>query len=307
GILRAIGDPDKRFKEDALRILRALRFSAVYNLKIEENTSEALLRNRERLNFVSKERIMREITKIVKAPFCEDILLQYKAVIFVAIPELAPCDGVFQRQDYHCYDVWEHIVHSVGAIEPRTHLRLTMLLHDVGKPLCSDGRGHFKGHAYKSADITFDILKRMNVSAKLREKIVKLVRLHNTVVENSDEAVRRLLYKVGTDSALDLIKVFRADNTAKRSEIALARNKYYTEIEERIEILLKENPPLTLRNLKLGGQDIIALGVAPGPDVGKVLKALNQMAAENLVKNERSSLLAASKKIITENHIKTHK
>lgn len=295
--IRTVGDANQRFREDALRILRAIRFSAVYDFEIEETTKKAIFDCLYLLKDISSERIVSELIKLLKAPYCEKVLLGYKKVIFEIIPQLQATDGVFQRQDFHVYDVWEHIVHSVGNIEPVGYLRLTMLLHDVGKPPCADGCGHFKGHAYIGSKMCSQILTELNCSNKIKGKVVKLVRLHNMVAENTDENLRKLIYRHGSETMLDLIKVFKADNMAKRPEIALKRKEYYDSMEEKVNAILLSSPPLSVKDLKIKGQDIIALSVPKGPLVGKILRKVSEIASKEQLPNDKKLLIELAKEV----------
>ena len=297
GMIKTVGNPEERFKEDALRILRAVRLASVYGFTIEEKTKKAIFNNAGLIKKLSPERIMKEVMQLLKGKNVRAVLMEYKEVIFNAIPALRAEDGVFQRQDFHVYDVWEHSVVALSNIENEDYLRLTMLLHDVGKPPCADGYGHFKGHAYVGAAMCEDILKDLHVPTKLKNRVIRLVRLHNMVAENTDENIKKMILRYGSETVADLIKIFRADSSGKRQNIAEERCRYYTEMEERFQRILKEQPILSQKDLKINGRDIMAMGVPKGPLIGKILKRVTIEACENNIPNERKSLLALAEKI----------
>ena len=291
GMIKTVGDPDERFKEDALRILRAVRLASCYGFTIEENTKRAIFNNLKLLKKLSPERISNELIRLLMGKNVRNTLMEYKEVIFTVIPALKAEDKVFQRQDFHCYDVWEHSVAALSNIENVDYLRLTMLLHDVGKPPCADGFGHFKGHAYVGACMCEDILSDLHIPTKMKNRVIRLVRLHNMVSEKSEENIKRMILRYGSDTVSDLIKIFRADSSGKRAHIAEERCKYYTEMEETFNRILKEQPILSQKDLKIGGRDIMAMGVPKGPMVGKILRRVTSLACERNIPNERNILL----------------
>lgn len=296
-MIKTVGSPNERFKEDALRILRAVRLASVYGFAIEEKTKRAIFDNAHLIKKLSPERIMKEVMQLLVGKNVRTVLMEYKEVIFNAIPALRAEDGVFQRQDFHMYDVWEHSVVALSNIENVDYLRLTMLLHDVGKPPCADGFGHFKGHAYVGAAMCEDILSQLHLPTKLKNRVIRLVRLHNMVAENTDENIKRMILKYGSETVADLIKIFRADSSGKRENIAQERCRYYTDMEERFRRILKEQPILSQKDLKINGRDIMSMGVPKGPMVGKILKRVTIEACENNIPNERKNLLSLAQKI----------
>ena len=179
GCLRAVGDPGTRFQEDALRILRGLRFAAVLDFSLEEETDRAARRYAPLLTKVSAERCAAELGKLLCGPAAGRILRAYPAVLGVVIPELLPMVGFAHRNAHHCYDVWTHTAVAVDHVPPRLPLRLAMLLHDMGKPdtfsLGEDGQGHFYGHPRRSVELAEGILTRLRFPRRTREQVLCLV------------------------------------------------------------------------------------------------------------------------------------
>ena len=294
GVIRAIGDPDERFGEDGLRILRALRFAACYGLKIEPKTSEAIHRNRQLLENIAGERIAAEFSKFICGE-CESVLREYYDVISVFLPELDKCRGFEQHTKYHDRDVFEHIISTVTAIEPRLELRLTMLLHDIGKPLYftmgEDGVGHFKGHAKGSTAIAESFFRRLKYSNAVTERVSVLISTHDIVIEDRESLIKRYLNKYGEDVFFDMIKVHIADDMAKSPE-ARGRIKTYRAAALTAERIIASKDCFSLKQLALNGNDIKALGYK-GEQIGEALKMLLDLVIEGRCENEREALTEA--------------
>ena len=211
GVIRCIGKPEKRFREDALRILRGLRFSASLGFEIEENTARAMHDTRELLNKISAERVFSELCGLLTGRNSHRnifrVLTEFRDIAAVIIPEFRECTGFVQHSRFHCFDVYEHCVMSAqkaaeisSGSECRLPLTLAMLLHDIGKPqrftLGEDGEGHFYGHAAVSADIAEDILRRLKCSNALRERVCTIVRYHDVPLSDTDKSVRLAAQKI---------------------------------------------------------------------------------------------------------------
>lgn len=295
-VIRAIGDPDKRFCEDALRILRALRFAAAFGFEIEPETRKSIFKNIPRLDLLARERVADELLKLICAPDCLRILLQYSEVICRVLPELAPAVGMHQRQDYHCYDVYGHIMHSVAAAPADGTLRLAMLLHDIGKPSCADGEGHFHRHEQAGVDMAKDILKRLNCGKARRERVLFLIERHSLPLYPADRLrIRKLMAKYGEQAVDDLFEVQLADVKAQRPEIAQSR---IAELEKARKLFEEERslkPALTIKQLKIGGRDLIELGMTPSPQMGRLLSEMLRLVIEEKLPNERQPLLEYAK------------
>ncbi len=291
GVIRAIGDPDRRFKEDALRILRALRFSAAFGFEIEESTAQSMLENFDRLQLLARERVGAELVKLICAPYFLTTAQKYKRLLCEALPELSPMVGMYQRKDYHCYDVYDHTIHSVAAAPNDPTLRWTMLLHDIGKPACSDGEGHFHKHESVGVPIAEEILKRFNCGKARREQILTLIARHSLPLSADRMKLKKQLAKYGERTVLQLIEVKRADCMAQRPEIAAARLAELDEIKSAVTELLSEKPALTLSQLAVSGKDLIELGFEPSPAMGELLKRMLELVISEKLPNDRGVLL----------------
>ena len=294
GIIRAIGDPDERFREDGLRILRALRFASCYGLKIEPSTADSIHRNRKLLENISGERIAAELNRLLCGE-CGNILREYYDVISVFLPEFAACRGFEQHTKYHDRDVLEHIIGTVTAIEPKLHLRLTMLLHDIGKPLyftmSEDGVGHFKGHAKGSTAIAESFFKRLRYSNAVAERVSKLVQTHDILIADDEHLIKRYLNKYGEEMFFDMIKVHIADDMAKAPECR-ERIKTYRAAAETARKILAQKECFSLKQLAVNGNDIRALGYE-GAEIGDKLGILLGLVIDGKCVNERDALLGA--------------
>jgi tRNA nucleotidyltransferase (CCA-adding enzyme) len=296
-ILRCVGEPERRFQEDALRILRGLRFASVLGFTLEKNTARALRAQRALLGEISAERIQTELVKLLCGPDVCRILLEFSGVLQVVLPEIAPSVGFDQRNCHHCYDVWEHTARSVAAVSADPVLRMTMLLHDLGKPasftLDTSGVGHFLGHAKISRALGKDILERLRFSTEEREAILLLVEHHDRPIAPAEKSVRRALMKFGERNFRRLLAVKRADNLAQ-APAYLGRQREYDAVETILERLLAQNACFSLRQLAVNGRDMLNAGFR-GPAVGKILDELLRAVVDGRLPNDRETLLQAAK------------
>ena len=296
-VLRCVGDPDARFGEDALRILRAIRFASRFGLTVEQGTHDAMLRNRALLGRISAERVFSELSGILVTERGGAYLRVYADILTGIIPELAPCVGFEQRNPWHCRDVFDHIMMSVAASPPELTVRLTMLLHDIGKPAAASvdetGTGHFYGHQKVSAEIAQTVLRRLHCPNRLLRCVVELVRCHDARVEPTERALRRLLNRLGAEQARRLLAVKRADAMAQ-SEKARGRIDELALSEALLERIIAEHQAFSLKDLAIDGNDLIACGVAPGPEIGRRLRFALDAVLDGRVENEREALLAAA-------------
>lgn len=296
GVIRAIGDPDKRFNEDGLRILRGLRFASQYNMKIETKTAEAIHRNRELLKNISSERIAEELNKLICGN-CESILRGFYDVFAVLIPELEKCVGFEQHTKYHDRDVFEHIIATVSAIKPEKHLRLAMLFHDIGKPdyfTMTDGIGHFKGHAKASREIAERFLLKFRYDRLTAERVTSLVKYHDIVLEKRDNLIKRYLNKFGEEMFFDIIEVHIADDIGKAPKYR-NRIELYNEIKKRTKEIIHDNECFSVKRLEINGNDLITLGYK-GAEIGQELNRLLDMVIEDSSLNKREILIESAKR-----------
>ncbi len=293
--IRCVGDPETRFTEDALRILRALRFSSVLGFPLEPETDAAVHALKGRIAYVAYERIAAELFKLLCGKDVFRVLDDYRDVLAVVLPELEPCFDFDQRNPHHCYDVYTHIARSVEAAEPEPELRLAMLLHDIGKPETfftdEDGVGHFYGHGKAGARLAETIVKRLKLSSRQQKEIVTLVEYHDYPLEADKKILRRRLSKFGEETLRHLIAVQKADVSAQAPAFREERLDSLRTIESVLEELLAEKPAVHIRDLAISGEDLLALGMAPGPAVGELLGELLRQVMEETVPNERAALL----------------
>lgn len=297
GILRCVGDPDWRFNEDALRILRGLRFAAVLGFEIEEKTSESIHRNRNLLREIAAERIQAELLKLLCGAYAVDVLRAYPDVIGVFWPEILPMVGFDQKNHYHCYDVWEHTLHALETTPPDAVLRCAVLLHDIGKPGCftvdENGVGHFYGHGNLSRELADQMLRRLKCSTDFRETVVCLVDWHDRMVSPTEKGVKKALRRLGEENLRRLIAVKRADNFGQAPEFR-SRQQELDLGESILEQLLAEGACFSLKQLAVNGHDLMRLGIT-GPAIGQTLETLLDSVVNGELPNEREILLESAK------------
>ncbi|MDE6412913.1 MAG: CCA tRNA nucleotidyltransferase [Eubacterium sp.] len=263
-IIRAVGNADLRFKEDALRIMRALRFSATLCFAIEENTKKAIFDNMHLLENIAYERIFTELKKLLVGDNAMQVLDEYREVIGVIIPELKPAFDCVQNNPWHIYNVYGHIIHAVDAAPKDEIIRLTMLLHDIGKPSVktTDEKGidHFKFHAPVGADIAKKVLKRFKVSNEIYDKVTTLIRYHQGVENVDDIRVKRWLAKIGEDYTRALFKVRISDLLAHNPEKIGYEVERINELLQELEAVVAAGEAFKISDLAVNGNDLIALG-----------------------------------------------
>ena len=293
GVLRCVGDPDRRFEEDALRILRGLRFAAVLGFSVDPATGVSIHRHGELLRDIAAERIQVELFKLLCGAHAAEALREYVDVTGVFWPELLPMVGFDQRNRHHCYDVWEHTLHALEAVPADPVLRCTMLLHDIGKPACftvdEKGSGHFYGHPEVSRDLADGMLRRLKCGTAFRETVVRLVAWHDRDISRTERGLRRALRALGEEDLRRLIAVKRADNLAQAPEFRDTQAEI-DRAETIMEELLAENACVSLKQLSVNGRDLMERGLS-GPAVGQTLSELLDQVVDGKLPNERSALL----------------
>lgn len=303
-IIRCVGDPDRRFNEDALRILRALRFASALDFEIEEKTAQSLLKNRALLGNISEERIAKELLKLVCGKGAKRILTDFAPVLFEILPELQPMYKNSHDNPHHCYDIYEHTLIAVESIDPEPTLRFAMLLHDCGKPAVKkfdeNGVAHFYGHQRISAEISAQILARLKVSNKFRDEILFLVSNHDRweLYENT-EKMPRYLSKFGLDGVLKLLKVMCADVLAQSPEYRY-RLDQIADAEEIAKNLAVQKPCLSLRELQINGRTLMDIGIPQGRKLGAVLAQLLDEVIDGVTKNTQEALTTRAREIYSE-------
>ena len=290
--VRAIGEPEKRFSEDALRILRGLRFSSVLGFEIEENTKKAMLKCKHLLHNISPERISVEINKLLLGKNVKKVILENYEILGELCPELLKMKGFEQRNKWHIYDVLEHTAVALENTPPVLHLRLAMLFHDTGKVHTfftdENGVGHFYGHGEKSAEIAREYLDKYRYDNYTKGEVYNLVKLHDMPTEADEVMVKKRLNRIGKDRFLDLIKIQRADNSAQNPD--LTRMEHFDVLEEMANKIINQSC-FDLSSLALNGKDLIEAGVEKGKRVGEILTIILNEVIEGALQNEKSTLL----------------
>ena len=301
-IIRCVGKPEDRFKEDALRMLRAVRFKAQLGFEIEERTELAIRKYAVLIKKVSKERILDELNKILLSDNPDGVRdLHRLGLLKFILPELERCFGEKQRNKFHIYDVGEHIMQTIKNTPPDLILRWAALLHDTGKPCCSsvDSNGliHFYGHHRESRRITVDVLHRLHMDSNSIRDIALLVENHDYRVEPSFGAVKRMMSKTGADLFEKLLTLQKADNAAKNPELLPEKLK---RIDGGLEIyreVLAKNQPYRVTDLVLNGRDLMEIGYRQGKEIGDTLKALLDEVIIRPELNTRAYLVKRAKEM----------
>lgn len=305
GVLRCVGDPATRFSEDALRILRACRFASQLGVAIDPVTFDAMISCKNLLRKVSGERIYRELERFVCGDYVHDALMSCTDVLAFVLPELVAMKGCAQMTKYHIYDVLEHTAWVVQRTPPEPLQRWSALFHDMGKPAAAffeeTDEGpveHFYGHAAVSVQLACGIMHRLPFPAWLRRDVPVLVRTHDDVVPPNARGVRRMLGRLGgrTDLFAALCDIKRADALAQ-APFCAPRADTADELRALMEQILEEEAAFTVKHLAINGRDIMALGVAASPEVGRLLDACLDAVIDERVPNEREELLAFAEKL----------
>ena len=299
GILRAVGDPEQRFREDALRILRGVRFAVRFNLTVEENTLAAMETLAPLMEGLSRERVFAELCALLPGITGPE-LIRFAPVITEVIPELKPMVGFDQHSPHHAYDLYTHTAHVVGAVPGDLTLRWAALLHDVGKLTTftqdETGRGHFYGHAQASAEAADTILRRLKAPTALREGVTALIRHHMTRLEEDKRLLKRRVRILGWETMEQLLQLQEADMGSKGTGEEQDFDQF-RRIRALLEEIRAENACLRLQDLAVNGKDMMALGLK-GPDIGKTLNALLDAVLEERVPNDREALLQQAREIV---------
>ena len=298
GIIRTVGDPAQRFGEDALRILRACRFSSQLGFSLDGATYQAMLEGKRGLLRVSSERITAELQKLLLGDNVCDALLRTVDVLSAVLPELVAMKGFDQCTPYHCHDVLEHTARAVAGTPPSPLVRWAALFHDMGKPAAffkePGGRGHFYGHAKISVPLARGIMDRLTFSTAFRDRVLLLVERHDDVFDATPRAVKRALARMGGD-----VELFRALCDLKRGDASAQAPAYAEERMRRADDLLRvldgilaEGEAFTLKHLAVNGRDAMDAGIAQGPSVGAALAAALDAVIDEQIPNDRETLLA---------------
>ena len=294
-LIRCVGDPKERFSEDALRILRAVRFSAQLAFPIEPETAEAIKSLAPNLEKISAERIQAELVKLLVSDHPERIQDACElGITKVVLPEWDDMVGVKQNTPHHKYDVAAHTVHALQNVKNDKVLRLTMLFHDMGKPVMKttdeNGRDHFKGHAIASEQIAKTVMKRLKFDNDTIRKVTKLVAYHDYRMEPTGANVRRAMHEIGVELFPYYLAVRLADTKAQSSYERRGKLENIIQIRELYRNALRNKECVTLKDLAVTGTDLINLGIAPGKELGTLLNELLDMVIEDPAWNQKGKL-----------------
>lgn len=294
-VIRCVGNPKERFSEDALRIMRAVRFSAQLDYRIENETREAITELAETLNKISAERIQTELVKLLLSDHPEKLMTAYElGITKVIMPEFDKCMDTPQNNPHHMYNVGEHIVKSVQNIRADKLLRLTMLMHDMGKAdtisIDNDGICHFYGHAKVSEDIAGNIFKRLKFDRDTMDRACNLIRYHDDRFPATPRNVRRAMNRIGNDFPL-YIEVRYADTLAQSQ---FARDEKLKLIDDTFNLyqeIIEKKEAVTIKDLAVNGKDLMGAGVSQGKEIGRVLKAMLEDVLDDPGHNSKDYLL----------------
>jgi len=293
--LRAVGNANARFQEDALRILRGVRFAVRYGLTPDAETEQAMKELAPNMDHLARERVFEELSRLLPLVQAED-LLRFAPILTRAIPELSPMVGFQQHSPYHAYDVYTHTAHVTAAVPAQLPLRWAALLHDIGKPGTfyrdEAGRGHFPGHAQLGAEMADGILHRLKAPTALRQQVTGLIRHHMTPLEPDKRILRRRLGKFGIDGTLALLALQQADFCSKGTK---EQTDLFASVTELIRQIRQEDACLTLKDLAVNGGDLIALGYTPGPKIRHCLQSLLERVQDETLDNSKEALLEAAR------------
>ena len=294
-LIRCVGDPEERFSEDALRILRAVRFSAQLNFPIESATADAIRKLAPNLQNISAERIQAELVKLLVSPHPERIRDAYElGLTKVILPEWDAMEGVAQNTPHHKYDVAEHTLRALKNVKRDKILRLTMLFHDMGKPMMKttdeNGRDHFRGHALVSEELARSILHRLKFDNETIRTVTKLVCYHDYRVEATPKNVRRAMNRIGVELFPYYLAVRLADVKAQSPYQKREKIENIVEIRNLYKQILMENQCVTLRQLAVSGRELMELGMKPGRELGAMLSELLEYVLDDPERNTKENL-----------------
>ena len=295
-VIRCVGNPKERFTEDALRMLRALRFAAQLGFEVEEQTFAAIRELAQTIEKISAERIQTELVKLLTSDHPELIREVYTSGISdVILPEFSVLMQTEQNNPHHCYTVGEHTIHVVQQVENQKVLRLAALFHDIAKPVCKTtdetGVDHFYGHPKEGAKMAHRILRRLKFDVDTMQKVCGLVEWHDDNPNLTPAGIRKAIYRVGEERYPDLFALKRADvlsQSGYRREEKLAYIQSYQKLYEEI---IEQKDCLSLKKLAVNGRDLMELGIKPGKKIGQILQKLLEEVLEEPDKNKKEYLL----------------
>lgn len=299
-VIRCVGNAEERFTEDALRIMRAVRFSAQFGYEIELETKKAIVKLAPNLKNISAERIREELIKLLVSEHPEYIRIAYETGITAQIlPELDVCMETKQNTPHHMYTVGEHIIHSLTNVPGDKVLRLAMLMHDIGKPYCittdEAGRDHFKGHAEKSAEMAAVIMHRLKFDNDTLNRVKRLAKYHDWAISLSPPikkaTVRSMISRIGEDLFPDLFTIGDADLLAQSDYFKAEKEEKQQLLKEMYREIIEQGDCLSIKNLAVSGNDLIGHGMKPGKELGQVLQKMLEDVLKHPSSNNKEYLL----------------
>lgn len=295
--IRCVGEPAQRFEEDALRILRALRFAAVLDFELDPATLAAAREKKQLLQAVSAERIFTELNKLICGPAAGRVLRQCGDILAQIIPEIGPCIGFDQQNPCHDRDVWAHTADALAAAPQDPVLRWALLLHDLAKPCCFSlddrGIGHSVGHPARSEVMAHRIFRSLKSDKKLEKQACQLIGWHDAELQLGRPAARRWLNRLGQEQLLRLLEMKRCDIGAHAMVPRMEQRRQELEqFTQQVHELVQQNACTSIGDLAVNGADLIALGVPAGPQVGQLLSRLLEQVLAETLPNEKNVLLS---------------
>ena len=297
GILRAVGEPDRRFREDALRILRGIRFAVRFHLQVEEKTMEAMFHQAPLIRSLARERVFEELCQVLLLTD-EKAMQRFAPILSEAIGELGPIVGFDQHTRYHAYDLYTHTALVVSQVPADLTLRWAALLHDMGKiptfTLDDQGQGHFYGHDRVGAEIGDRVLRSLKAPGVLRDQAVTLIAFHMKPLPLEKKQLRRRISRLGWEMTEKLFALQKADLCSKGADVREGLQQFAV-LQSMMEALRQEDACFRLSDLSVDGHDLMALGLQ-GKEIGSCLQFLLEKVQDEVLPNEREALLAEAKK-----------
>ena len=293
-VIRCVGDPSERFEEDSLRILRALRFASVLDFQIASATEDAIFHLYPALKNIAAERIHAELIRLLTGVGVGRILRRYQDIFAFLIPCLKPTIGYDQQNPHHLYTVWEHSIRAVENILPDPVLRMTMLLHDCGKPLVRTtdeyGIGHYRGHQAASARLASEVLSNLRFDRAQSGRIIRLIEAHDIILSTDKKRLLHLLHQFGEKDLRDLFQIHCADRIATGTRNPSHAVEHCLELNKALDQILSNQPCFTLKDLQINGRDLLSLGFQ-GKEIGNALNHLLNLVMDGILSNEKNTIM----------------
>lgn len=300
-IIRCVGNSNRRFNEDALRILRALRFASTLGFTVDEKTKQSIFENKHLLLNISKERINTELCRLLMGENAKAVLLEFAEVFACILPQIKPMLGFCQHSKYHCYNVWEHTAHAIEAAPKNVKLRLAMLLHDVAKPACfsqdENGEGHFFNHANVGAEIANEVLHALKFDNETIFCVKTLVKYHDAQILPTGKCVKRWLNKIGEEKLKLLLELKKADSLAQSQWTRQERLELFEKLLTITNEVIAKNQCFNLKKLSINGNDLINNNLATGAQIGIILNELLKLVIDDELENDKNELLKKAAEI----------